>query len=146
MRRRAFVGLSLAVILAALAQDAAGGALRCRSDPAVLLSNGAIVDLSADIDSLLWDIERVDYTMHIPAGLSVVAVVRTPTWPTTKETFNVVADQAPGVYDTRTLVRTKKAGVAVTANLIVKTLTNILGLRSQDGKSGEVIRVGMSVR
>ena len=149
MTSRRWVGVTLAVVFAALSAASAWageGALRCRSDPAVLLSNGAVVDISADIAALPWDVVAVDYTMRVPAGLRVVATIRTPSWPTTKETFNVVADQPPGVYDTTTTVRTRNAGVPVTASLLVKTLTNLLDLRKKDGKSGEPIQLSAVVR
>jgi hypothetical protein len=134
--------ITAAVLLAALSPEAGAAAFRCRSDPAVLLSNGSIVDISADIAAYPWDIQTVDYTMHIPAGLRVLLVIRTPSWPTTRETFRVVADQAPGVYDTKTVVRTRERS-EVRANLTVKTLLNLIELGHKDGYSGETIQLGM---
>jgi hypothetical protein len=110
--------------------------LRCRSDPAVLLSDGTILDLSADIGTLLWNIERVDYVLRVPRGLRPVLVLTTPSWPTTIETFTIRADRPPGVYDSSTVVRTKTKDVDVTANLLV-------GLRygNAHGREDQVLRV-----
>src|SRR5690349_8737564 len=45
----------------------------CKSDPTVLLSNGAVLDLQADIaDSYgTADVKSVQYTIHVPKGLTV---------------------------------------------------------------------------
>jgi hypothetical protein len=134
--------ITAAVLLAALSPEAGAAAFRCRSDPAVLLSNGSVVDISADIDAYPWDIQTVDYTMRVPAGLKVLLVIRTPSWPTTRETFRVVADQPAGVYDTVTVVKTRERS-AVRANLTVKTLLNVIELGSKDGMSEEPIQLGM---
>jgi hypothetical protein len=147
MKRRAVAALTIGVLIGALAVPEAGwaGGFRCRSDPAVVLSNGTVLDISADVDAMLWDIQAVSYTVRIPAGLRVIAVVRTPNWPTTKETFNVVADQAPGVYDTVTTVRTPTR-TAVRANLVLVTLTSLLNVGSKDGYSGDALRLGIATR
>lgn len=117
------------------------GAFRCRSDPAVVLSNGTLIDLSADIDALLWDVTSVQYTLHVPAGLWAIAVVRTPSWPATKETFRIVADSKPKVYDSTTVVKTAYRGVAVTANLLVNT-----SFASATGSDGQPLRAMVTTR
>src|SRR5690349_4855527 len=107
MKLRGLAGATVALVLAVLGPEAGYAAgIRCRSDPAVVLSNGAIIDLSADIDANLWDVQTVDYVLHVPAGVQALAVVRTPNWPTTKETFRIVADQPKNVYDSTTVVTT----------------------------------------
>ena len=138
----AVAAITAAVLLAALSPEAGAAAFRCRSDPAVLLSNGSIIDISADIDALPWDIQTVDYTMHVPAGVRVLLVIRTPSWPTTRETFKVVADQPAGTYDTFTVVKTRDRS-AVRANLTVKTLTNLIEIGSKDGYDRQLLRLGM---
>ena len=98
----------------------------CRSDPLVVLSNGTTLDLSADIATALWDVRSVTYTLHIPAGLAVVAVVSTPSWPTTVEQFTVYADNGRGVYTSDTLVETRQEGVSVTANTALVSLFHVV--------------------
>ena len=112
----------------------------CRSDPTVLLSNGTTLDLSADIAVPIWNVQRVDYTLHIPAGLAVVATVFTPSWPTTIEHLTVYADNPPSRYSTDTLVQTKSHGVAVSANLILLSpLSLVLAADSAGGYDGQPI-------
>jgi len=117
-------------LLLALTPPAYSGALRCRSDPAVILSNGTVLDLSADVDAMLWDISSVQYTVHVPEGVWAILVVRTPNWPGTKESFKIVSDAPAKVYDTTTLVKTTRRGVAVTANLLVNL--NFASTRGSD--------------
>lgn len=131
-----FVGFLTAVSVV----PADAKATPCRSDPAVLLSDGTVVDLSADIAADLWDVTEVHYEIHVPFGVGVVGVIRTPDWPTTKETFTVLTDNTAGRYDTTTLVRVGKSRVDVTANLIVKTV-----FASAFGRSGLRVRLGVSV-
>src|SRR4029079_1830933 len=82
-----------AVLLTGLVQTAAfAKLLACRSDPVVLLSDGTVVDVSADIETLPFNVTEVHYTLHIPEGLSAVLIVHTPTWLTSTETFTIYAD------------------------------------------------------
>jgi hypothetical protein len=128
------------------AWPAYSAAIRCRSDPTVLLTNGTVIDLSADIDAALWDVSAVNYTIHIPSKAHVLAVIRTPDWPTTMETFTIVADSVDQRYDTTTVVKTKATGVAVQANLIVKTLCNLISLGSTSGLDRQPLRVVINTR
>ena len=128
--------LLMTALLALTSATGDAGALRCRSDPFVLLSDGTIIDLSADIGVLLTRVQSVDYVLHVPAGRAVIAVIRTPSWPTTVERFTAVADSAPGVYDSTTIVRTSKGNADVTVHLLVKTT-----LRSMPGFERQPIRL-----
>jgi hypothetical protein len=96
----------------------------CRTDPVILLSNGALIDMSATIGTALYNVQQVTYTLHAPRGTRVLAVVRTPDWPTTVENFVFVADAAAGEYNTDTIVYTSENNVDVTA-------TTTLGLRGR---------------
>ena len=114
--RALLLGLA-AVLLAVLPAQAA--VLGCRSDPAVVLSNGLVLDLSADIAVLPWDVQKVVYSLHIPRGVNPVVILRTRAWPTSIESFIAYADNPPGRYDSTTVVHTRQRGVAVTAHLLV---------------------------
>jgi hypothetical protein len=135
-RRRFPVASVVATILLAMlaAAPAGSSSLRCRSDPSILLSDGTVIDVSADIDAALWDVEKVSYTLHVPIGLRIVAVVRTPDWPTTVEQFELAADRLPGRFDAVTRVVTAEPA-AVTANQVVVRLLSA-GVASTEGKSG----------
>lgn len=139
---RATTGVVLAGFLSAFsAVSADASLLRCKSDPIVLLSDGTEVDLSADIDTLPWNVTNVDYTLHVPKGLNALLIIRTPAWLTTVERFTIIADQPSGRYDATAQVKTKTKGdVAVTANLLVR-----LSFASAMGMTNQRLRVLVTV-
>lgn len=139
--------VTLVLLIAGMcAWPAYSAAIRCRSDPAVILTDGTVIDLSADIDAALWDIKAINYTIHVPSKARVLAVIRTPNWPTTLESFTVVSDSADQRYDTSTVVVTRATGVAVQANLIVKTLRNLISMGSTSGLDRQPLRVVINTR
>ena len=131
----------LFAVLALIPPSAYTAALRCRSDPVVVLSNGTLIDLSADVDAMLWDIASVNYTLHVPQGLRAILIVRTPNWPGTKETFRIIDDQPQKTFDSTTTVFTKRPGIGVTANLLVN-----LQFAAARGWDGQPLRVGVQTR
>lgn len=140
MTRRAGTA-ALALLLAIMTTAPAPAAeMRCKSDPTILLSDGTIIDLSADIGAPLWEVTSISYVVHIPAGKKAVAVISTPNWPTTIEHFTLVSDGRAGRYDTRTVVETARGG-DVTANLIVVPLGGLPRLAATSGWSGQPLRV-----
>jgi len=82
----------------------------CRSDPIVVLDNGAVLDLSATINADISAIKQIRYTLHAPAGTSVVRVISTDGPVDYKEKFNFQADGAPGAYGAETRVDLVKGG------------------------------------
>jgi hypothetical protein len=110
----AFVFAFLLLLLAVIPNVQAGWA-HCRSDPIVHLSNGQILSLSAGIGTKLNNVEEIHYTLHLPADVTVEAVVGTPQWPNTLITFTAVQDSAPDEYHTETIVHTSEESVAVSA-------------------------------
>jgi fermentation-respiration switch protein FrsA (DUF1100 family) len=108
--------LSIALLLAPAHSPAAQAYDFCRSDPAVVLSDGATVDLSADIADSLADVRDVSYILHIPAGTRVLAWVGTDGLMGLRESFQARADAAPGAYASVTTVTTATPHIAVTAH------------------------------
>lgn len=113
--------------------------LECRSDPLVVLSDGTIVDVSADIDTLLLNVTEVHYTLHIPQGLSPVLVIRTKAWLTSTETFSFYADQPADQYSSSTIVQTTSGNTAVTANMLVN-----LGHGQASGYTGQSLNISLT--
>jgi len=138
---RATTAIALAGLLSAFsAVSTEASLLRCKSDPVVVLSDLTEVDLSADIDTLPYNVTSVYYTLHVPVGLKVVLVLRTPNWPTTIERFNIIADQAAGHYDATVVVKTTKSNIGVTGNLLVR-----LAFDSVKGMTGQNLRVQVTI-
>jgi len=119
-------------------------ALFCRSDPVVILSNGIVMDFGANIATLPWNVQEVHYELHIPAGVSVVAAIHTPTWISSKESFTIHADQPDGQYIVKTIVGTQQSNVSVNldATLVSLNLTNLhLGTYSEAGFEDQLLAI-----
>lgn len=116
--------------------------LRCRSDPAVILSNGMILDIGANISTLPWQVTEAHYELHVPVGVSMVAAIHTPTWLTSQETFTFYADQPAGQYQVITTVHTTEGDASVVADTTLVSLQGIrLGRYTVSGMEGEALSV-----
>jgi len=136
-----FVVLLAALILPQTAQ----AYLMCRSDPVVILSNGMILDLDADISTLPMQVKEVHYELHLPQGVRVLAVIRTRAWLTSQETFTVYADQNPQQYQTVTTVHTTVGNATVSAVAILVSALNIkLGFYQVLGSEGDALTLSFS--
>jgi hypothetical protein len=149
MSLRRIVGPTIATVLIVLVVSVSvvsAGWVQCRSDPVVTLSNGLTLDLSADIGVPLWEVEQVDYILHVPQGVNLVTSIATPSWPTTIETFTLYDDAPPGEYHSETIVYTTGDNIPVTAHTI---LLSALGLQldavSVPGFEGQVLHAYVNV-
>lgn len=140
----ALIGLLVSSLLAPTAEAAFKG---CRSDPIVILSDGTILDVQAEIGTSVGNVREIHYTVHGPPGVSLVAAIRTPMIGFSgKETFSYYADASPGQYITETLVRTVNSPVAVTshttfANATLLSGTSVtLAYRPVTGLNDQVLR------
>ncbi len=126
-----------AVLLFSLAHNSALAKLvMCRSDPLVVLSDGTLIDVSADIEVLPFRVREVHYTLHVPQGLYPILVVHTPTWLTSVETFTFYDDMQPNEFKSTTTVHTSKENVGVTARMLVN-----LGTGQKRGLEGEPLTI-----
>jgi hypothetical protein len=112
----------------------------CRSDPAMVLSNGTVLDLSASIGTDISSVSNVTYVAHLPAGVRPIAVVNTDGLMGIKEHFVSYSDNAKGTYDTYTTVTTVSGSASVSADALIVALTNV-GAPSVAGVSGSPIHV-----
>lgn len=86
----------------------------CRFDPVVVLSDGTVLDIQAEVSTDIGNVREINYTLRAPRGVTVVAVISTPTPGFTgKETFTYYDDAKPYEYITETLVRTSDGRVPV---------------------------------
>jgi hypothetical protein len=123
-RKRSLLLLVLALMLV-IPSVAQAKMIFCRSDPVVVLSNGTVLDLQAELSTLLFNVQEVHYELHVPVGVFPVLVVHTPAWLTSQETFTFVADQKPGNYWATSVGRTKYGNASVTTHLLLLTLLNV---------------------
>lgn len=107
-------GLFMSSLFAPTAEAAFKG---CRSDPVVILSDGTILDIQAEIATNIQNVREIHYTVHGPPGVRLVSAIRTPLIGFSgKETFSYYDDASPGEYVTETIVRTVTSPVAVTSH------------------------------
>jgi len=115
----------------------------CRTDPVVVLSNGAALDLSAGISDNLSDVRSVVYVVHAPVGIHETAVINTSGLMGLKETVQFSADDAVNTFDVSTTVSTGQSNVAVQANAsVVSPLNLVVGLaKTVSGASNQAIHL-----
>lgn len=117
--RRLIAGASvlLVLILSLLSASPASAAIRtCRTDPVILLSNGEIIQTDATIETDVSDVQEVRYTLHLPKGVQVIAVIHTPSQIRDKEVVEFVDDLPPYHYTTITRVQTATPNVPAVAH------------------------------
>src|SRR4051794_23459175 len=97
-------GLAITEPLAPTLDAAAAG---CRADPIIILSDGTILDVTADIDTAVSNVQAIHYVVHGPRGVKLLSKISTPTLGFAgKESFVYYDDAAPEQYITETLVQT----------------------------------------
>ncbi len=116
----------------------------CRSDPAVVLADGVIVDLSADISDAASDVQNVAYTLHVPAGTAKVIAINTSLILGPKETFTFVDDQPPNQYYSTTTVTTGAGGVAVAAKTTIIPLLRHTASGTAAGEAQQDLNIYLS--
>jgi len=114
-------GLALSEPFAPRTEAAVGG---CRSDPIVILSDGTMLDVSADIGTDVSNVREIHYVVHGPRGVHLISAVSTPTLGFKgKETFAYYDDAEPKQYLTETLIQTTYDHVGVTAHTTFVNVT-----------------------
>jgi hypothetical protein len=113
----------------------------CTSDPVIILSNGATLDVDASIADSSSDVTSVVYNVHGPAGTYVVALASVGP----ADQVNYSGDDAPNTYDTSTTVSTGLRGVSVTASTkALSALGVTVGSASLSGQSGQSLHIHVS--
>ncbi len=122
-RRRAVT--SVGVLLAGLsagslgAHHAQAAFIGCRSDPIVILSNGVVLDLSANIADDVSDIKQISYVLQAPQGVTVLDAISTDGPVGYRENFQLQSSGKSGgqagVYQVQVQVKAHSKDVSVTA-------------------------------
>lgn len=114
----------------------------CRSDPVVVLSNGATIDLQAGIQDSQSDVQGVVYAVHVPKGTRALSVVNTDGLIGLVERVVVYSDSPAGTYTSDTSVSTGANNVGVTATTtVISSLGLTLGIKSVSGLSGQSLSI-----
>lgn len=135
------VALLTGVITSILSADGVFAAYTtCKTDPVVVLSNGAQLTMIDDISDNAPDIQKASFVLHIPTGVSVTSVTYDSTYGSL-ESFSWTADQKPGYYRDETTVTTGTTGIQVQATASVAGITCSQPPKWQNGSSGKTIIV-----
>lgn len=92
-------------------------AVASRGDPLVVLSNGVVLDLTADIADVSSDIKMITYVIQVPTGVSVADAISTDGSLAAKEKFAVNATAKSGIYAAQINLKTGAKNVPVTGTL-----------------------------
>jgi hypothetical protein len=120
---------------AVLPDGAYAGNSACRRDPVVYLSNGMVVQITAEIQAPIEQVERLVYVLRAPQGTNVQRVVYTGGHNNPPETLLFYADMPENTYSTTTTVYTH-IGASVTAMTRIRNDS-----ASATGNSGEPLTV-----
>ena len=129
-------------ILILPATHASAALARCRVDPIFVLSNGDVVTVTVDINTDPARINNVTYTLHVPAGVTVKAVIHTARGLGIKEIYKVYQNSPDRTYVSDTVVTTQNTTTAV--GVIAYTRLNGLAMRSTSGYDGQHLLVTIS--
>jgi hypothetical protein len=103
------------------ASSAHAAFIGCRSDPIVILSNGVVIDLSANIADDVHDVQSITYVLHVPKGVSLLRSISTDGPVGYQEQFNFQPDSKlsgpAGVYQVELQVQTRSKHIGVTATI-----------------------------
>ena len=140
MKKTTYLLIFITILAAFMLPGRAEANLLCRADPVVVLSNGVTMDFGASITTLPMNVTEVHYELHVPVGVELVAVIHTPTWLTSQETFTFYADQPAGQYTIITTVHTTLGDTNVVADgTLVSPLGETLDLGTTPGSEGSPI-------
>jgi hypothetical protein len=104
----------------------------CRTDPIVVLSNGAQLQMAASLSTSYTNVQSVIYKIHAPVGSAVVLVIYTDNPLGSVERVQFYADAPANHYSTETIAYTAYRGTTVTAS---SALVNLLHLTLASGSA-----------
>jgi hypothetical protein len=108
--RKSLLALLFCLAFVAIPSQAHAAVSPCRGDPIIFLSDGTRVRITVVIGVTAAEVSRVDYTVHVPAGLTVTRIVtpgaNIPGSIAGKEFTTVIADLPAGQYTTSTVATT----------------------------------------
>jgi len=112
----------------------------CGGDPIVILSNGTTIDLSTTAGADASAVRRIAYTLHAPAGTTMVSVTSLGV----RETLSFHADNSPGDYNTVTRVDASTSNAPATTTTAVVPLLGVPMTGSVTGTTNEDLRIELA--
>lgn len=117
---------------------AQAGAIGCRTDPIVTLSNGDVLTILVDVNAAASAVKRIDYTLHVPKGVTITKIVYTGSSLGLVENLTLRQD-AKKEYQSETVVSVAKSvGVAATLTLGKVSV-------SDTGKGGKTLKAKIKI-
>ena len=119
---------------------ASAGLSGCRADPVVSLTDGTQIQMEANIDTSMSDVQSILYIVHAPVGSRVLSILYTDSLLGLVERVVFYADAPPGQYSTTTVVYTGRRNTDVRAT---SRVVRLLGLDagSASGRDRERLSV-----
>ena len=112
----------------------------CRTDPIVVLTNGAQLQFGANISSSYSNVQRVDYTIHGPSRSAMLLVIYTDNPLGSVERVHYYADAGVNTYTVDTVVTLRSGSAQVsTSALLLSVLHLTLAHGSASGIDGQHI-------
>src|SRR3954468_17084195 len=143
--RKLMLSLMLAaVLIAGVAgpHSAFAGRSGCRADPLVVLLDGTTIQIVSSIGTDLSDVQHIEYTVHVPVGSRVLAIVYTDSLLGIQEHLGVVADLPARQYTSDTVVTTGLAHADVSTQTTMVRIVRLTG-GTASGYSSQHLRVNM---
>ena len=117
----------------------------CRTDPVILLSNGRVLQLAAEIDTNINNVQSVVYTVHAPIGTYPVLIVYTENPLRNVERVVFRADSLPGRYSSETVVDTTGSNTRVVATgILIDALGRPIASRRTEGRENQQLRLSFN--
>jgi hypothetical protein len=143
-RRFSRIGLGATVLVVGLlfsplsSHSASAYISGCDTDPVVYLSDGTAITLVASINDQVSDVMTVNYTVHVPSGVSVTNISYDSFG--YLESVSVIPDEPANQYATDTTVYTYTPWVRVTDSTAVSGFAT----KSASGYSWQRVHFGFS--
>jgi hypothetical protein len=103
------------------------GRAGCRGDPVFILRDGTAIDITTDIGTEVWNVQRIEYVIHAPVGSRVLSATYTNGLLGIRERMTFYADAPDNRYTTDVMVYTA-GGASVSAT---STVVKLLGVATR---------------
>src|SRR4051794_36341912 len=111
--------------------NVSAGSSVCRADPIAYLSNGLMVTMVTDLTVDVGQINRINYTVHLPPNVTVTRIAYDVGGIGVKETVIIMNDQSAGNYAVDQFAMTQVPAFVTATNTIRTTVRTSTGVNQQ---------------